>query len=151
VRSFPLFEPEWQVEHDRPGFRWRASAIGDVIGGRRIGASVYDLRPGERTFPYHYHHGNEEWLLVLEGEPRLRVPDGERTLRRGDVVAFPPGEGGAHAVTGPGRIVIFSTLVRPHQVTYPDSDKIGISPALDDHPDRLMFHRADAVDYWEGE
>jgi uncharacterized cupin superfamily protein len=151
VETVNVFDPAWDYEHEREGFRWHALQIGPRIGAGRIGATVYDLREGQRTFPYHYHHGNEEWLLVLDGEPRLRVPAGERTLRRGDLVAFPSGEEGAHTLTGPGRIVIFSTLVRPGQVGYPDSDKVAMRPTEDEHPDRLVFRRSDAVEYWEGE
>ena len=37
-------------------------------------------------------------LIVLEGAPSLRTPDGERVLERGEVVSFPRGEGGAHQI-----------------------------------------------------
>ena len=39
---------------------------------------------------------------MLDGTPTLRDPDGERVLRRGDVVCFPTGPEGAHQVRGPG-------------------------------------------------
>ena len=41
---------------------------------------------------------SEEWLLVLAGRPTLRHPEGEEGLEPWDVVFFPPGPGGAHAV-----------------------------------------------------
>ena len=150
MRVANIFEPEWEHEEDREGYRWRAVRIGRKVGGERIGASVYELDAGQRTFPYHFHHGNEEWLLVVEGEPAIRTPAGERTLRRGDVVCFPPGPDGAHVVTGPGRVLIVSTMVSPSLTVYPDSDKIGTRPG-GEHPDLLNVRRRDAVDYWEGE
>ena len=150
VRVANIFEPEWEHEEDREGYRWRGVRIGRKIGGERIGASVYELDAGERTFPYHFHHGNEEWLLVLDGEPTLRAPDGEHRLAPWDVVCFPPGPDGAHVVTGPGRVLIVSTMVSPSLTVYPDSDKIGTRPG-GEHPDLLNFRRRDAVDYWEGE
>jgi uncharacterized cupin superfamily protein len=146
-----IFEPEWEREQDRKGYRWRSARVGPKIGAHRVGASIYDLVPGERTFPYHFHHGNEEWLLVLDGAPTIRTPAGERTLRRGDVVCFPSGPDGAHVVTGPGRVLIVSTMVSPSIAVYPDSDKVGTRVWDGDQPDRLNFRRRDAVDYWDGE
>jgi uncharacterized cupin superfamily protein len=136
------------TEHDetRPGYSWS----GARIGGEQIGASLYDLPAGQRICPYHYHHGIEEWLLVVSGTPTLRTTEGERELRAGDVACFPPGPAGAHSVTGPGRVLMISNLFYPSICVYPDSDKVGTRPALESE-DRLNFPRSAAVDYWEGE
>lgn len=136
-------------EQDRDGFRWSATR---VAAGEQMGGTVYDLPAGERTFPYHYHRGVEEWLLVVSGNPTLRTPEGERTLEPGDVAVFRSGPEGAHQVIGPGRILMVSNLVTPSVSVYPDSDKVATRPSLDlDDPDRLEFFRDSAVDYWEGE
>ncbi len=122
-------------------------------GLRWLGASVYELPEGEWTFPYHYHHGVEEWLYVVAGAPTLRDVTAERALAPGDLVCFPSGPGGAHAVRGPGRVVMFSGVESASAASvsvYPDSDKVGVRPR-DGGPDRLDFRRADSVDYWEGE
>jgi uncharacterized cupin superfamily protein len=55
---------------------------------------MYELEPGNRLRPYHLHHANEEWLVVLRGEPTLRTPEGEHALKEGDVVCSSPGQGG---------------------------------------------------------
>jgi len=52
-------------------------------------------------------------------------------------------------VTGPGRVLFFSSVADSSVAVYPDSDKIGSRPA--DDADRLDFRRADAVGYWDGE
>jgi uncharacterized cupin superfamily protein len=147
-----LFSAELDETQDREGFRWRGGAIGPRIGAAKIGCSVYELEPGERTFPYHLHWGNEEWLLVLAGAPTLRAHDEERELRAGDVAAFPEGPAGAHQVENrsgePARVAIFSTLRLPSVVEYLDSAKVGVRWAEDGV---LRFRRDDAVDYWEGE
>ena len=36
--------------------------------------------PRSPIWPYHYHHGVEEWLYVLAGAPVLREPAGERPM-----------------------------------------------------------------------
>src|SRR2546423_516153 len=104
VPRFNILTGELELESTRDGFRWRGMRIGELLGSSRIGATVYELDAGQRTFPYHYHHGVEEWLYVIDGTPTLRSPAGERGLKRADMVCFPPGPDGAHTVEGPGRI-----------------------------------------------
>lgn len=140
-----LLSPGFDHSSDRDGYRWRAAAIGRALGAEQIGATLYELPDGERTYPFHLHHGIEEWLIVLEGTPVLRDPDGERVLRRGDVVCFPIGPDGAHQVRGPGTVLIVSTGGLPAATEYPDSGKVGVTPP------RKIFRISDATDYWEGE
>ncbi len=77
MRQMNVLGDEWQTENDHPGYRWRRMRV----AGANIGASVYELEPGERTWPYHYELGNDELLVVVTGRPTLREPDGERELR----------------------------------------------------------------------
>jgi len=88
---------EWEQEHD--GYRHRGIRVGGRLGAVGLGASLYELPPGESSWPYHYEHASEEWLLVVAGRPTLRTVDGEQTLAPGDVVVFPRGPAGAHKVT----------------------------------------------------
>jgi uncharacterized cupin superfamily protein len=150
VARFNLLRDELPTERDRPGYGGRSERVGGRLGSQLIGGSVYELPSGEKTFPYHYHHGVEEWLLVIDGTPVVRTPAGERELRRGDVVCFPLGEEGAHAVRGPGRVLILSANRSPSISVYPDSGKIGTRPG-EAGDDWLNLPRSAAVDYWEGE
>jgi uncharacterized cupin superfamily protein len=149
MRRINLLVDDLDLEHERDGFTWRGLRAGGKLESERIGGTVYELPEGERICPYHYHHGVEEWLYVVAGGPTLRTPDGERTLHAGDVVCFPADDSGAHAVTGPGRVLILSANRTPSICVYPDSDKVGTRPGT--KGDSLNFRRQDAVDYWEGE
>ncbi|MGZ4462101.1 MAG: cupin domain-containing protein [Gaiellaceae bacterium] len=149
MEIFNLLDGELADEERPEGRQLRAARVGDAIGAARIGGSIYELPEGRQTFPYHYHHGVEEWLIVIAGEPTLRTPDGERKLEPGDTVCFPAGAGGAHSVLGPGRLLMLSANRDPSISVYPDSDKLGTRPS--EPSDRLNFRRADAVGYWEGE
>ena len=95
--------------------------------GPVLGASVYQLGPGNFAV-YHYHHGSEELLVVLRGRPTLRTPDGERVLAEGEAVHFPTGPDGAHAVRNdtdePVRFIVAGTRVVPEVVEYPDLKQI---------------------------
>jgi uncharacterized cupin superfamily protein len=127
--------------------------VGRRIGGELIGASLYELHAGDRLWPYHTHHANEEWLIVLRGQPTLRSPEGERGLREGDVVCFPRGKKGAHQVINRTdaaiRVLMLSTLINPEIVEYIDSGKIGARSVADE---RIMLSRpGPMLDYWDGE
>jgi uncharacterized cupin superfamily protein len=82
-----LFTVECSDEMEHDGFRIRETGIGDRLGAELIGGSVYEVDPGKKLWPYHLHHANEEWLIVLRGHPTLRTPEGER--------ASPPSTGTA--------------------------------------------------------
>ena len=134
------------AEDTPPGFAFAEVSASERTGSELIGASLYEFEPGNQLWPYHFHAGNEEWAVVVSGTPTLRTPQGERELRAGDVVGFPQGEEGAHTFfnrgSEPSRIVVFSTL-RSGYCTYPDSDKVTGGG--------LVFRRAEAVGYWDGE
>jgi uncharacterized cupin superfamily protein len=152
VEVFNVHDGELENERTEPdGFRWRATRIGPRIGAAKIGATVYELEPGQSTFPYHYEYGNEEWLICLAGRPTLRTPDGERELRPGDVAVFVQGPAGAHRVRNdtdePARVLILSTKREPAIAIYPDSDKVGLFVG----DLRFLVRQESAVDYWDGE
>src|SRR6266540_6251852 len=115
MEIFNLFgEQDWDDENDREGFRHRATAIGKRLGAELLGGSLYELPPGEKTWPYHYELGCEEWLIAVSGRPTLRGPDGERELEPGDIAVFPEGPAGAHQVLNrseePCRVLILSSI-----------------------------------------
>jgi uncharacterized cupin superfamily protein len=98
-----VYDAEAGYPEDAPApFARGRVPLGPAVGGERLGATLYELPPGTSVCPYHYEYGREEWLLVLEGRPTVRVPEEERELEPGDVVCFPEGPAGAHKVTNRG-------------------------------------------------
>jgi len=151
------FEPDWTAEMDREGFRSRRAKVGADAGAERLGASVYELPPGQAPFPLHYHLGNEELLIVLRGTPSLRSLDGERRLAEGEVVAFPVGERGAHQVVNgsdePVRILLVSEMNSPDVVVRPEAGNVsafGRPPGSSREGIHKVFREADEVSLWEG-
>jgi uncharacterized cupin superfamily protein len=153
MQIFNLNGDEWNRVEERDGWRSKDAWVGARIDAELIGGSMYELEPGNRLWPYHTHHGNEEWMIVLRGRPTLRTPDGEEQLTEGDVVAFRRGKEGAHQVRNdtdaPIRVLMLSTLLAPDIVEYLDSGKVS---AIDAKSERLFreFRGRDA-EYWEGE
>ena len=154
MRRVNIAEPDFAYdEADPPGFRAGMMRFGKDLGAEQTGASVYLLPPGEALCPYHYEHGEEEWVLVLSGNPSVRTPAGVEELGPMDVMFFPRGPEGAHQLRNdgsePARILMWSTVVLPTVSVYPDSGKIGVWTATKD--DDRLFERSSAVDYFKGE
>ena len=153
-----IFEPEFDQQRDHPGFRALRARVGWRLKTQRLGASIWEIEPGEAAYPYHYHLAEEELLIVLMGRPSVRTDDdGEwRQLEPGDVAAFPLGREGGHQLANWGdvtaRFLAVSTSGTPDLVVYPDSGKVGACERLSDQNGFWeIFRIADAVDYHEGE
>lgn len=146
-------EHEWEDENDREGYRHRVAAVGRQLGARLLGGSLYELPPGEKTWPYHYEIGCEEWVVAISGRPTLRGPEGERELEPGDVIVCPEGPAGAHQVINgsaePCRILILSSKSPLAVVHYPDSNKVGLWSEEGGY--QAMLRREPDLDYWDGE
>lgn len=98
--------------------------------GTDIGASLYVLQPGTSTGNYHFHHGIEEMVILIEGRPTLRTPSGNRILEMGEVVHFAKGAEGAHQIINETnevvRLVMVSNQASPDAVEYPDQGMLSI-------------------------
>lgn len=147
-------------ESHETGFDIKRKKLAAAAGGEQLGCSLYEIPPGKKTWPYHYHTANEEAIYVLEGTGTLRARNGETAIEAGDYLAFPVGEAYARRVINDSdtslRYLCFSTMHEPEISVYPDSGKIGAfaGPAsaqvTDDAIDEC-FERSDATDYWTGE
>jgi uncharacterized cupin superfamily protein len=142
---------------DRAPFSSRRKRLVDPATAR-IGASVWEIAPRSTQIPYHFHHVQEELVVVLRGRLTLRTPGGERVLREGDVVHFPAGPAGAHALRNEtdesARVLWVSELADAEIAEYPDSGKVRlVTRGPSQRGERLaaQFRLADDVDYLDGE
>ncbi|MBI2691266.1 MAG: cupin domain-containing protein [Solirubrobacterales bacterium] len=101
-----IFDPEFDTERDGDGAIKRQDFVGRKAGSDRIGATVWELEPGATAYKYHFHYGEEELLVVIQGAPTLRTPDGTSELAAGDIVSFPVGPEGAHQLINKSDSVI---------------------------------------------
>jgi uncharacterized cupin superfamily protein len=151
-----LHDPDFDELREHPGFHARRARVGRQLRSQRLGASVWELPPGEAAYPYHFHLVEEEMIFVLRGAVSLRTPDGWRDLSAGEIVSFPAGEAGAHQLVNrgaePARLLAVSTNGTPDIVIYPDSNKLGASERLPEGGGlHELYRRSDSVDYWDGE
>ena len=108
----------------------------------RMGATLYELRPGAPEDRLHMHYNAEEVFFVLAGRPVLRTPEGEEELAPGDFVSCPEGRAGLHAFSFPrdelARILALSAGGFPDVVAYPEHEYAWVAtrdpelPAGDD-------------------
>jgi uncharacterized cupin superfamily protein len=116
---------DWDALDDWSGGGAKTKRL--VERGPTLGASLYELGPGN-SVAYHFHHGSEELLIVLRGRPTLRTPEGERQLAEGEVVHFSVGPDGAHGVRNDThdevRYIVAGIRVSPEVAEYPDIGKI---------------------------
>jgi uncharacterized cupin superfamily protein len=154
--KFNVFDaPMNYDESDPEPYKAGAHRFGPKVGGSRIGATVYEIPPGQALCPYHYE-SEEEWLLVLQGHVTVRHPAGEDVLGPGDVTAFPVGPAGGHKTTNNGtetvRMMMFATSDPIGYCVYPDSNKIAYWSDSSDPQDKFVrVRRGDTLDYYDGE
>jgi uncharacterized cupin superfamily protein len=154
VKRVNIAAPEFVYDDDDPaGFRSGMARYGKDLGAQSTGTSVYELPPGQALCPYHYEYAEEEWLLVLEGRPTMRDPEGTHQLEPWDLVFFTTGPEGAHRVQNDGedtvRVLMYSNLIYPAATVYPDSDKIAVWTGNRD--DDVIVRRESGVEYFDRE
>jgi len=143
-------------------YQVQLARVSSQLGARKLGYNLVRLQPGKVAWPYHFHHGNEEMFVILDGAGKMRYGDTEHPLRTGDIVACPPGAGAAHQIINDSdaelRYLAISTQESPEVAEYPDTGKYGVfvaSPPGGDNPMvplvRQVFPGDAGVDYWAGE
>jgi uncharacterized cupin superfamily protein len=142
---------------DRAPFSSRRKRLVDPAAAR-ISASVWEIAPRSTQIPYHFHHLQQELVVVLHGLLVLRTPSGERELREGEVVHFPTGPEGAHALRNDtdewARVLWISELADAEIAEYPDSGKVRVAtrgPSQSGERIASDFRLRDEVAYLEGE
>ena len=139
-------------------FEPRIAMVGPRIGARKLGCNLTVLAPGKRAYPFHNHRVNEEMFIVVEGSGEVRIGAARYPIRRGDIIACPPGgQESAHQIVNSSgaelRYLAISTQISPEVAEFPDSGKYAV--LLDDAgatmPIRTVGRIGETVDYWEGE
>ncbi|WP_435553139.1 cupin domain-containing protein [Natrinema sp. CGMCC1.2065] len=150
---------DWK-EYDREETTFQRKELSTAVDADDLGCSLYELPPGERSWPYHYHTANEEAIYVLAGDGRLKTEDGLESLEAGDYATLPADESGGHRVVNDGdetlRYLAMSTMNEPDVTVYPEMEKVGVfvgSPpgGRDERSLEGYYRLADEVEYWEGD
>jgi uncharacterized cupin superfamily protein len=91
--------------------RWQRR-LAPATGLTEMGVSEVVLEPGAWSSQRHWHNGEDEFLVMLEGEAVLVEDDGRTLLRAGDLAAWAKGDTNGHHLVNesdkPCRFVAFS-------------------------------------------
>jgi uncharacterized cupin superfamily protein len=168
---------EWS-DRDQGETVFRRKQLSEAADGEELGCSLYELPPGKRSWPYHYHTANEEAMYVLAGTGTLRTgvvdgdeegEDGDETgsdsdsietvsLEAGGYAAFPADGTGGHQIVNDSddilRYLLISTMTEPDITVYPEMEKLGVyvgAPPGGRDPRSLegYYRIAEDVEYWE--
>ena len=152
---------EWneRAHGERIGFRRKL--LGLATGAQKLGCGLFEVAPGKRAWPFHYHFANEEAVYILEGYGTLRLGAEEFQVGPGHFATLRTGPESAHQLINTGsvplRYLSFSTMVSPEVCGYPDSEKFamlaGRAPAGSQSLSamRKCFREISEVDYYDGE
>ena len=70
--------------------------LATAFGLTDFGVSEVVLEPGAWSSQRHWHDGEDEFLVMLEGEAMLVEDDGRTPMRAGDLAVWPKGTGVGH-------------------------------------------------------
>lgn len=118
--------------------------IGAHLGARTTGLQHVVVAGGAESWPPHCHSAEEELFVVLEGDGSVVLGDERVPVRRGSVVARPPGTGVAHTFIGPVEYLAWGLHDPNDMCWYPRSKKVSLRGL------GIRFF-VEPVDYWEGE
>jgi uncharacterized cupin superfamily protein len=123
-------------------------ALGDALGLTQFGVNLSRLDPGAVSSLRHWHTGEDEFLLILEGTPTLVTDDGERVLGPGLAAGFPAHTENGHRLENrsdkPVIYVEVGTRSARDVVTYPDAD---LELIKDDVAKQRTFRHKDGTPY----
>lgn len=100
--------------------------LGDAGGLTQFGANEVILQPGAQSSLRHWHHREDEFVMVLAGECTLIQDAGETVMRPGDCAAFPAGDPNGHHFINrtdrEARFLVVGSRKNPEKATYSDVD-----------------------------
>jgi uncharacterized cupin superfamily protein len=144
-------EAAWTDAMNKGAFGQRRKELGST---GKMSASLWELLPGKKSFPFHMHHVTEEALLVISGSAKVRSPEGLTPVSAGDWVMFPPGDGAHQLINDGGESMVYLALgvsTGVDIVEYPDSGKVASAIQAGPERKRFIFKKETQVDYFAGE
>lgn len=100
--------------------------LGEAGGLTQYGVNLVMLEPGAMSSLRHWHHNEDEFVWIVEGECTLVQDHGETVMRPGDCAAFPAGDtDGHHFLNRTDRVAKFlvvGTKARQEIAVYSDVD-----------------------------
>lgn len=101
-------------------------ALGAAGGLTQFGVNLVELKPGAASSQRHWHHKEDEFVMVVSGELVLVTDEGETLMRAGDCAAFPAGRANGHHLVnrgwGSALLLAVGSRIEGEVEEYPDID-----------------------------
>jgi len=151
ITSKDKIAPKHKAEYEP--FEYIKYEVTERSHDNQCNVCLYDIPPGKAGYPYHYHTANTEVFYIISGVGAIKMPEGIKSIKAGDVIVCPPNAKGAHKIVNTSEIELLTyldcdTANYPDVVFYPASGKIG---ALVKDEDDVFFELSSRVDYYKDE
>lgn len=99
--------------------------LAPAAGLTKLGASHVVLEPGAYSSQRHWHEGQDELVVMLQGEAILIEDDGEVPVHPGDILAWPAGRKNGHRLHNrSNKPCVFIAISGGDRGEYPDIDMV---------------------------
>jgi uncharacterized cupin superfamily protein len=118
--------------------------VSRAMGLSRLGASYFEVKPGEAGFPFHVHYQEDELIFIIEGEGTYRFGDRSYAVKAGDFLSAPAGRAElAHQLVNTGtamlRYLCVANYMETNVVELPELGVLRVSSRIKGGPERLEF------------
>ena len=120
----------YPAPYDEPCAKRERYRLGKAAGLTQFGVNRLVLPKGQWSSQRHWHHQNDEFIWVLQGEVVLVTDAGEKVLREGDCAGFKAGDPDGHHLQNRSEddavILEVGTSGAADVTEYPDIDLRGL-------------------------
>ena len=125
-----------------PGLGADETNVSRQLGLTHLGASYFEVKPGEAAFPFHVHYLEDELIVILEGQGTYRFGTETYDVKQGDVLSAPAGRAEmAHQLinsgTAPLKYICVSSASETNVVELPEKGVLRVASRKPGGPARI--------------
>ena len=141
VDALPLKRRDWDN-----GIGADETNVSRALGLTELGASYFEVRPGDSAFPFHVHYQEDEIIFIIDGEGTYRFGSDSYAVRAGDILSAPKGRAEmAHQLTNSGeralKYICVSSLPEINVVELPELGVLRINSRKPGGPARVELKK----------
>lgn len=129
-----------------PGIGADETNLSRAMGLSQLGASYFEVKPGEAAFPFHVHYQEDEIIFIVSGEGTYRFGAKSYPVTAGSFLSAPAGRTEmAHQLTNSGtdtlKYFCVSNLPEINVVELPEMGVLRINSRTPDGPARIELQK----------
>ena len=122
----------------------RGVSLSQEAGLERIGVHFIRVPPGQESFVYHSHHGEEEFIYILSGRGIAEIDGQEHEVGAGDFMGFPTPSVAHHMRNPFDEDLVYLSGGERHRVEISEFPRLG--KRLVRAGDRVSIHSVDGAE-----